>query len=55
LSAQHTRACAAADATVAVVARASLSAAPGPDSDVHGGIDRTRSALTEILAAATNR
>lgn len=55
LSAQHARACAAADAAVAVVARASASAAPGPDSDVHGGIDRTRSALTDILAATAKR
>jgi hypothetical protein len=55
LSAQHTRACAAADAAVVVVARASATAVPAPDSDAHGGIDRTRAALTDILASAATR
>ena len=58
LSAQHTRACAAADAAVAAVAniaRASATSVPAPDSDAHGGIDRTRAALTDILASAATR
>ena len=55
LSAQHTRACAAADAAVAVVARALATTVPASDSEAHGGIDRTRAALTDILAAAATR